>query len=178
MGGGSGDLSALIYELRRLAVVTEYTANAMNWPASKRVINRGICYHYLVQVTHIDSRIYNKSVEEWDDGITPMLHAAALHTWFNPMTEYDKVYEKGYISIENLPASNMSDEDSEYLGDPDAPVAKKIVKKPTQGSHSIPYGNGEIDDETDKIHGGIRLSDIKLSESDLKILGLDVEDDV
>jgi hypothetical protein len=41
------------------------------------------------------------------------------------------------------------------------------------------YGSGEVeDDETDQIQGGIRLSDIKLSESDLKILGLDVEDDV
>ena len=113
MGGGSGDLSALIYELRRIAVVTDYTANALNWPTPKRVINRGFCYHYIIQVTHIDSRVYSKTVEEWDDNIVPMLHASPLHTWFNPMTDYEKIYEKGYISIENLPASNMSDEDSE-----------------------------------------------------------------
>lgn len=129
MGGGSGDLSALIYELRRLAEITEVTANALNIPPEQRNVRGGLCYHYFVQVTHLDARIYSKSIEEFDDALTPLLHASVLHPWFKPLEQYLEVYKNGVICAANLPATHFSDlEASEYLGDPDAPVAKRAGK--------------------------------------------------
>lgn len=125
MGGGSGDLSAIIYELRRLADITSLTASALNWPESKRTIARGLCYHYYVQVTHLDSRIYSKSVEVWNEELTPLLHTAVLHPWFQPSEHYEDAYRVGYIQAINLPIINFdSTEEADFLGDPDAPVAK------------------------------------------------------
>lgn len=125
MGGGSGDLSALIYELRRLAEITSYTASALNWAESKRTVARGLCYHYYVQVTHLDSRIYSKSVEVWDEALSPLLHASVLHPWFQPSEHYADAYRVGYIQAINLPIIDFDTaEEADFLGDPDAPVAK------------------------------------------------------
>lgn len=125
MGGGSGDLSALIYELRRLAEITGFTASALNWPEARRTVARGLCYHYYVQVTHLDSRIYSKTIEQWDDSLTPLLHASVLHPWFQPSEHYEDAYKVGYIQAINLPIINFdSAEEADFLGDPDAPVAK------------------------------------------------------
>jgi hypothetical protein len=129
MGGGSGDLSALIYELRRLAEITDITANALNIPSERRSPQQGLCYHYFVQVTHLDARIYGKSIEEWDDALTPLLHASVMHPWFKPLEQYAEVYKNGVICSATLPATNFGDlEAAEYLGDPDAPVAKRAGK--------------------------------------------------
>lgn len=131
MGGGSGDLSALIFELRRLATMTDALANAVNWKESSRTIQRGLCYHYFFQVTHLDARVYSKSIEPWDDSLTPLLHAAPLHPWFDPMEKYASVYQYGVINETYLPLSTMDDTDAEFLGDPDAVVAKRIQRTPT-----------------------------------------------
>ena len=126
MGGGSGDLSALIYEMRRLAEITNYTAHALNWQDNRRTLARGLCYHYYIQVTHLDARVYSKSIEIWDEALTPLVHASVLHTWFQPSENYDEVYKVGYIQENNLPVVNIdSRQESEFLGDPDAPVVKR-----------------------------------------------------
>lgn len=124
MGGGSGDLSALIFELRRLAEITTLTATALNWKPESRTLARPLCYHYFVQVTHLDARIYSKSIEAWDEALTPLLHTAPLHPWFQPLEQYAQVYTTGYLKVDNLPYCTTPEDD--YLGDPDEPVAKKV----------------------------------------------------
>lgn len=121
MGGGSGDLSALIFELRRLAEITALTATAFN----RKPLTRPLCYHYFVQITHLDARIYSKSIEPWDDALTPLLHTAPLHPWFQPLEEYAKVYATGHLTVDHLPYCAAPQED--YLGDPDEPVARRVA---------------------------------------------------
>ena len=151
MGGGSGDLSALIYELRRLAEITEITANALNIPPEQRSVRQGLCFHYFVQVTHLDARIYSKSIEEWDDALTPLLHASAMHPWFRPLEQYAEVYKSGVICSAMLPATNFGDlEAAEYLGDPDAPVAKRAGRAVT--ASVLEEGTDESDRDNDE-HG-------------------------
>lgn len=125
MGGGSGDLSALIFELRRLAEITALTASALNWKPENRSLARPLCYHYFVQVTHLDARIYSKSIEPWDDALTPLLHTAPLHPWFQPLEQYAQVYATGYLQADHLPYCAVPDDD--FLGDPDEPVARRVA---------------------------------------------------
>ena len=126
MGGGSGDLSALLYELRRLAEMTAITATALNYKVENRTLTRPLCYHYFVQVTHLDSRVHSKSIEPWDDALTPLLHTSPLHPFFEPLEEYAHIYEVGYIESKNLPHSSLTDADTDFIGDPDEPVAKRF----------------------------------------------------
>jgi hypothetical protein len=129
MGGGSGDLSALIYELRRLATITEATAAALGGAADKQVGKHALCYHYFVNVTHLDARVYSKSVEDWDDALTPLLHVGPLHTWFRPMDEYAEIYKNGVICSANLPIVEFDDaQAADFLGDPEHPVAKRASR--------------------------------------------------
>lgn len=129
MGGGSGDLSALIFELRRLAEITALTAVALNWKPESRSLARPLCYHYFVQVTHLDARIYSKSIEPWDEALTPLLHTAPLHTWFQPTADYAQVYAAGYLRVDNLPLCAEPEDD--FLGDPDEPVARRVTLRDT-----------------------------------------------
>lgn len=125
MGGGSGDLSALVFELRRLAEMTDIVANAA-FRSSSTEPTPQLCYHYFVQVTHLDSRVYSKSIEPWDTALTPLLHTAPLHPFFTPLDEYAHIYAVGHIEAKNLPQSALTEEDTDYIGDPDEPVAKRI----------------------------------------------------
>ena len=176
-GNGCGDLSALIYEIRRLAQMSGYTAAALNWPVEKRTAIRGLCFHYVVQVNHLNATVYRKSVEPWDDALMPLLHTAVLHPWFKP-DAYANIYDKGLLDINNLPSATISDEDMEFLGDPDEPVAKRIKPKKPQFEDAEDAENNE-DDFLDDDSNHERLSSIKLSQEDMDMLGLsNVTDDV
>jgi hypothetical protein len=146
MGGGSGDLSALIHELRRLAVVTGMTTTALSLPIERRGGKQSLCYHYFVQVTHVDARVYAKSVEEWDEALTPLLHTSVLHPWFRPQEEYAEVYKTGYVSVTNLPETDFADRDAaDYLGDPEVPVAKRATRATFGGSREDDVDDNETD---------------------------------
>jgi hypothetical protein len=205
MGGGSGDLSALIHELRRLAEVTEATAAALSLPLERRSGKQALCYHYFVQVTHIDSRVYAKSVEEWDDALTPLLHASTLHPWFRPFDGYAETYRVGYIMASSLPAVDFDlVAQAEYLGDPDAPVAKRASRGVLNATGMDGYETHNADDGSDDLgsddrgvanryerpdffeedYAGIdkagltAVSQIRLSREDKKFLKIDVRDDL
>jgi hypothetical protein len=135
MGGGSGDLSALIYELRRLALITEATAAALPNMVAERSGSPALCYHYFVNVTHLDARVYSKSVEDWDEALTPLLHVGPLHPWFRPTDDYAEIYKNGVICSANLPAVDFDDaQAADYLGDPEHPVAKRASRASNEGS--------------------------------------------
>lgn len=205
MGGGSGDLSALIHELRRLAEVTEATAAALSLPLERRSVKQTLCYHYFVQVTHIDSRVYAKSVEEWDDALTPLLHASPLHPWFRPFESYAETYKTGYIVASNLPAVDFDLlAQADYLGDPDAPVAKRASRGTNSANTLDGYETHGADDGSDDLgadNGGVAsryqrpdffeedyaaidktglmpVSQIRLSREDKKFLKIEVRDDL
>jgi hypothetical protein len=205
MGGGSGDLSALIYELRRLAEITSIMAAALNWPEQNRTLARGLCYHYYIQVTHLDSRVYSKAIEPWDDALTPLVHASVLHPWFQPVDRYEDVYRVGYIQSINLPIVEFdTSEEAEFLGDPDAPVAKLADVRELRKSQQEPalYSRPALPSKKEAYagaKGGInppdplsfveqeggeqavqRLSDMRLSDEDRAFLDLpsDIEDDL
>lgn len=177
MGGGSGDLTALIHELRHLAEVTECSARAFNWRSEKRSVMRGLCYHYYVIVTHIDARVYSKGIEPWDEGLTPLLHAPVLHPWFKPYEAYPKVYEIGYIKADNLPTASIDDQEAyEFLGDPDAPVAKRSDIKPFRGAFEDEIEEDEItEDQVDPEAPLISLANLRNAKEEV---GPDVSDDL
>ena len=194
MGGGSGDLSAMIYEMKRQAEVTSLTANAMNWPEHKRTIARGLCYHYYIMVTHLDSRVYSKSIETWDEALTPLLHASVLHPWFEPTENYEEVYKVGYIQAKNLPNINFDkNADADFLGDPDAPVAKRADIREMRAAQNNKSLSSRFADEDDfyginppsnngdlaSLDDAPRLSELSFSEEERKFLNLpEVEDDL
>lgn len=205
MGGGSGDLSALIHELRRLAEITEATAAALSLSLERRSVKQTLCYHYFVQVTHIDSRVYAKSVEEWDDALTPLLHASTLHPWFRPFESYSETYKVGYVVANNLPAVDFDlVAQAEYLGDPDAPVAKRATRGALNATGLDGYKTNAADDGSDDLGGNDRgfanryerpdffeedyagidkagltpVSEIRLSREDKKFLKIDIRDDL
>jgi hypothetical protein len=189
MGGGSGDLSALIYELRRLAEITALTASALNWSEHSRTLARGLCYHYYILVTHLDARVHSKSIEVWDEALTPLVHASVLHPWFQPSERYEDVYRVGYIQPINLPIVDFDmTEEASFLGDPDAPVAKRAdVKELRAAQNNKGLANPPLEKETDVLGSDFaggeqsvqKLSDMRLSKEDREFLDLpDVEDDL
>jgi hypothetical protein len=178
------------------------TATALSVPAESRNAKQSLCYHYFVQVTHVDARIYAKSVEEWDEALTPLLHASVLHPWFRPQEDYAEVYKVGCVSVANLPETNFADRDaSDYLGDPEVPVAKRATRATFGGSNEDDVdadetvsavldrgntgngkggnkGRGVLDDPQDDFDTSelTSLSDIRLSAEDRKFLK--IQDDM
>lgn len=135
MGNGSGNLAAITHELHRLATLPPVLAKAL--PASGAEAPR-FCYHYFFHLNHIDSRLHSRSIEPWDPALEPLLHTAPLHPWYQPLDAYAHIYAVGRLDAGNLPSSTL-DASDDFIGDPDAPLAKRI-------GPSLP----DLDDLTDE----------------------------
>jgi hypothetical protein len=122
MGNGSGNLAAITHELHRLATLPPLLSKVLPATATGAP---AFCYHYFFHLNHIDSRLHSRSIEGWDPALDALLHTAPLHPWYQPLEQYGHIYAVGRLDAANLPSSTL-DADDDFIGDPDAPVARRI----------------------------------------------------
>ena len=163
MGGGSGDLSAMIYELRHLADCTEVLS--LTKTHSESALKPVISYHYFFMVNHVDARVYSKTVEPMTAELLALMHASPLHPWFDPLAAHRDMYASGFVNSSNLPRLQYEYMDAlEYLGDPERP----IMPNPPSAAEPRDFPGSENID----IEGLPSLEELDLTEKDKELLGL------